>query len=136
MVDENDSNTATENTEAEQPVTASEPKKQRAKRRTPAELAAVAESKSQKAKSKTKATPAEASKPTSTSKAPSVKSALKASPKSDATTRAEQPKSPSASVDDFAELLQLEEENKGLRKALSEKLRVENAELRKRLGQA
>ncbi len=39
-----------------------------------------------------------------------------------------------ASVDGFSELLKLEEENQKLRKALSEKLRAENAELRKKLG--
>jgi len=41
----------------------------------------------------------------------------------------------SASVDDeLAEFIQLEEENRRLRKLLSEKLRTENAALRKRLG--
>jgi outer membrane biosynthesis protein TonB len=39
------------------------------------------------------------------------------------------------SDDGFADLMKLEEENQGLRKQLSEKLRAENAELRKRLGQ-
>ncbi|MBX4898863.1 transposase [Rhizobium bangladeshense] len=39
------------------------------------------------------------------------------------------------SVDDeLAEFIQLEEENRRLRKLLSEKLRAENADLRKRLG--
>lgn len=38
--------------------------------------------------------------------------------------------------DDFADLIQLEEENKKLRKALAEKLRLENADLRNRLGRA
>lgn len=45
---------------------------------------------------------------------------------------------PTASVeviDDIADLIRLEEENKQLRKQLSEKLRTENADLRKRLGQ-
>ncbi|MCS3742172.1 SyrB-like regulator [Rhizobium sp. BK661] len=37
-------------------------------------------------------------------------------------------------VDEVADLLQLEEENKRLRKTLAEKLRAENADLRKRLG--
>lgn len=37
--------------------------------------------------------------------------------------------------DGFADLIALEEENKSLRKQLSEKLRAENADLRKRLGQ-
>lgn len=36
--------------------------------------------------------------------------------------------------DEMAEFLQLEEENRSLRKQLSEKLRAENADLRKRLG--
>ena len=41
----------------------------------------------------------------------------------------------SVSVDDeLAEFTQLEEENRRLRKLLSEKLRAENADLRKRLG--
>jgi len=38
-------------------------------------------------------------------------------------------------IDDIADLIKLEEENKQLRKELSEKLRAENAGLRKRLGQ-
>ena len=42
---------------------------------------------------------------------------------------------PSQQSDEFADLLKLEEENKTLRKQLSEKLRAENADLRKRLGQ-
>ncbi|CAN7676393.1 transcriptional regulator [Neorhizobium sp. LjRoot104] len=37
-------------------------------------------------------------------------------------------------VDEFADLLQLEEENQKLRKLLAEKLRTENADLRKRLN--
>ncbi|MBD9538952.1 SyrB-like regulator [Ensifer sp. ENS04] len=43
---------------------------------------------------------------------------------------------PAPVLDDIADLLQLEKENVRLRKALSEKLRSENAELRKRLGDA
>ncbi len=39
-------------------------------------------------------------------------------------------------VDEFADLLQLEEENQRLRKLLAEKLRTENADLRKRLNLA
>ncbi len=38
--------------------------------------------------------------------------------------------------DEMADLLQLEEENQRLRKLLAEKLRAENADLRKRLGKA
>ncbi|CAN7709342.1 transcriptional regulator [Neorhizobium tomejilense] len=39
-----------------------------------------------------------------------------------------------AAVDEFADLLQLEEENQRLRTQLAEKLRAENADLRKRLN--
>lgn len=41
---------------------------------------------------------------------------------------------PSAGIDTLADLVALEEENKRLRLQLAEKLRAENAELRKRLG--
>lgn len=37
-------------------------------------------------------------------------------------------------ADGFADLLKLEEENQNLRKALSDKLRAENADLRRKLG--
>ncbi|WP_027686806.1 hypothetical protein [Rhizobium leguminosarum] len=40
---------------------------------------------------------------------------------------------PMAAIDEMADLLQLEEENQRLRKLLAEKLRAENADLRKRL---
>lgn len=39
-----------------------------------------------------------------------------------------------SAVDELADLLTLEEENRSLRKQLADKLRVENADLRKRLG--
>ncbi|MBA1349816.1 SyrB-like regulator [Rhizobium sp. WYCCWR 11146] len=41
---------------------------------------------------------------------------------------------PVSSMDEMADLIQLEEENKRLRKTLADKLRAENADLRKRLG--
>ncbi|NTF97901.1 transposase [Rhizobium rhizogenes] len=41
---------------------------------------------------------------------------------------------PAPAGDEFADLVQLEQENQRLRKILAEKLRAENAELRKRLG--
>ncbi|AUX79500.1 transposase [Sinorhizobium fredii] len=41
---------------------------------------------------------------------------------------------PGPAGDELADLVQLEEENQRLRKRLAEKLRAENAELRKRLG--
>jgi putative transposase len=43
---------------------------------------------------------------------------------------------PGSAMDEMAELLQLEEENKRLRRTLADKLRAENADLRKRLGLA
>lgn len=53
------------------------------------------------------------------------------------TRAAKQPTvTPAPVLDDIADLLQLEEENARLRKALAEKLRAENADLRKRLGLA
>jgi putative transposase len=47
---------------------------------------------------------------------------------------AEVPNSTPSTDDEFAEFTELEEENRRLRKLLSEKLHAENAELRKRLG--
>lgn len=44
------------------------------------------------------------------------------------------PKEAAAADDEFAEFIQLEEENRRLRKLLAEKLRAENADLRRRLG--
>jgi len=41
---------------------------------------------------------------------------------------------PAAAIDEMADLLQLEEENQRLRKLLAEKLRAENADLRRRLN--
>ncbi|ACM31154.1 SyrB2 transcriptional regulator (plasmid) [Rhizobium rhizogenes K84] len=43
-------------------------------------------------------------------------------------------KRPIPGSDEFADLVQLERENQRLRQILAEKLRAENAELRKRLG--
>jgi putative transposase len=48
--------------------------------------------------------------------------------------RADAVTTPVAAMDEMADLIQLEEENKRLRKTLAEKLRAENADLRKRLG--
>ncbi|KSV78509.1 transposase [Ensifer sp. ENS07] len=43
-------------------------------------------------------------------------------------------KKPASASDEFAELVKLDAENQKLRKLLTEKLRTENADLRKRLG--
>jgi putative transposase len=51
-----------------------------------------------------------------------------------ATPVVQREKKPVAAGDELTDLVQLEEENQRLRKILAEKLRAENAELRKRLG--
>ncbi|WP_134102593.1 transcriptional regulator [Neorhizobium sp. R1-B] len=55
---------------------------------------------------------------------------VKRGPKAVPTVAAPSP----AAIDEMADLLQLEEENRRLRKLLAEKLRAENADLRKRLN--
>lgn len=54
--------------------------------------------------------------------------------KAAAASKASKPVTAISLSDDLADLLQLEEENKRLRKTLAEKLRAENADLRKRIG--
>jgi len=63
-----------------------------------------------------------------------AKGVAKATGKRSASTSSAE--APVSALDEIADLLQLEEENARLRKALSEKLRTENADLRKRLGLA
>ena len=53
-----------------------------------------------------------------------------------ATPAAQTVATPVPANDELADLIQLEEENKRLRKTLADKLRAENADLRKRLGLA
>lgn len=67
---------------------------------------------------------------------PAVKARAKAPTKGAGKRAASKPSAatPAAVLDEIADLLQLEKENARLRKALSEKLRAENADLRKRLG--
>jgi putative transposase len=135
MIDENETNTGDETVEADAMTKVSEPKK-RATRRTPAEMTAAATLKSQKAKSAKKPAQAEKSKPAAAvAPAPKKTPAGKISVDTEATVAAAAAAgAPSTAADEMAELSQLEEENRGLRKALSEKLRAENADLRKRLG--
>ncbi|MEK1929892.1 MAG: SyrB-like regulator [Pararhizobium sp.] len=64
-----------------------------------------------------------------------AKAAVKDSGRKRAPKQIEQTaKAPVAAMDEMADLIQLEEENKRLRKTLADKLRAENADLRKRLG--
>ncbi|MGO7133528.1 SyrB-like regulator [Rhizobium leguminosarum] len=63
------------------------------------------------------------------------KDAVKQTGKKAAPKQTEQTVSaPVSAMDEMADLIQLEEENKRLRKTLADKLRAENADLRKRLG--
>lgn len=118
---------------AETPIATKKPRKPRAKKAAletaPADVAAepvvvpaVAAAAAEKPKRgrKTKAI----AETVATKRAP-----VKAAPK----TVKKAPASPAKASDDMADLLQLEEENQKLRKLLSEKLRAENADLRKRL---
>lgn len=77
------------------------------------------------AKAATKTAPAKVSKPKA--------AAAKAPASKPSSTKASASKTPVAS-DDLKALVSLEAENQRLRKSLAEKLRKENAELRKRLG--
>ena len=132
MADDNDAGVVGEVTGTEGPAAAPEPKKRRGPRaQKPAAEAAVSTDASVK-------TP-------KTRKARAEKAEVKpvAVEVSSETKRARKPRTAKSAVaapaivgDDISDLLKLEEENKSLRKALAEKLRAENADLRKLLGQA
>lgn len=111
------------------------PKKQRAPRRSKAEIAADATVTSPKVRQKrtvkTEAAPAAIETPAAktTRSGPIAPGKGKGLSKTEASTVVAV-----ATGDDMADLLKLEEENKTLRATLAEKLRAENADLRKRLG--
>jgi putative transposase len=136
MADENETSTAADTVEADTPATATEPKKKRAPRRTPAEMAAEVVAKASKATGRKKAAQNLEAKMAAASASAPAKAATKPAPKPQANAPVKAAVAPVAAMDEFADLLALEEENRGLRKSLSEKLRAENADLRKRLGQA
>ena len=111
------------------------PKKKRAPRRSKEEIAAALAAKksakgARKAASKSpSATATDVSEPASKASVNSTvsrRSAKSAAPVSNSLSLA----------DGFADLIALEEENEKLRKSLAEKLRSENADLRKKLGLA
>lgn len=119
------------------PVSTAEPKKKRAPRRSKEEIAA-ADAAKKNAKSGLKQKVASTAAATADAAA---KSAAKRVEKPVATKAASKvPQGAAAPTmsasDDFADLLQLEAENQKLRKSLAEKLRAENADLRKKLGLA
>lgn len=131
MADEKDTTTNADTPAAAAPDVAKKVRKPRAKKVVPAtasvavsaEPAVASGSAVEKQKRRRKAKPAEGT--TSAKRAP-----VKRAPK--AVSIAAAPLV--AAVDEIADLLQLEEENQRLRKLLAEKLRAENADLRKRLN--
>ena len=144
MADENDTNSTIEAVEA----TVAEPKKQRAPRlkKAAAEVAAPAPAatvksprvpRKKRVDQSAEAAPVVGDKKVDGGGKPDTGRKAVGRPKttSKVSKAAVSPASETV-VDEIAELIRLEEENKSLRKALSEKLRAENADLRKRLGQA
>ncbi|MBB3163844.1 transcriptional regulator [Rhizobium laguerreae] len=131
MADEKDTTTNADTPAAAASDVAKKVRKPRAKKVVPAtasvavsaEPAVASGSAVEKQKRRRKAKPDEGT--TSAKRAP-----VKRAPKAVSIAAA-----PSvAAIDEIADLLQLEEENQRLRKLLAEKLRAENADLRKRLN--
>jgi putative transposase len=146
MPDENNTGLITEVAKADTPVTTPAIKKQRAPRRQKAAVEPVrAASKATTAKSLT-VNPGKRAKQDRTGKLKPTEaqvtdgtSTAKGATKSTGWKKVAKPveqnaKTSVSAIDEMADLVQLEEENKRLRKTLAEKLRSENAELRKRLG--
>lgn len=135
MADETETGAQIDIVAPEVPTEAPAPKKPRAPRRSKAEIEAAAVAKSPKVRRKRTARAdvvpvSEATSVPAATKEIVGKGAAKAKPVKQKSTP---PTSVTAS-DEMADLLQLEEENKRLRQSLAEKLRAENADLRKRLG--
>ena len=139
MADENNTASITEGAAATTSAEAPAPKKTRGPRRqkAAADAAPAPVVKSPRGRRKKVEEPASEPKPaalatTATAKAKgAVKQGRRLGAQRQVTKTA--PASVSA-LDDMADLIQLEEDNSRLRKTLAEKLRAENADLRKRLG--
>jgi len=123
MIDE-----ITENPMAAEPVPAPivEPKKERAPRRSKAEIEAALADKKNSRGGRARSAGTKATSGTAVSVGRASGARFKGSKR--ATTSAP------AGTDEFTDILQLEAENKRLRESLAEKLRAENADLRKKLG--
>ncbi|PZM07969.1 SyrB-like regulator [Rhizobium tubonense] len=140
MADENNIGSTAEVLTTDAPITPA-PKKQRAKRRSKVAAEAVPASPATTVKS-TRAFRKKSAEQTGNAKEPVAAAAASGKrskndgvkPIAKIKTTAQPPIAVSAAGKEMADLLQLEEENKRLRKSLSEKLRAENADLRKRLG--
>lgn len=139
MADENDTGTSTEIVATDAPAKTPAPKKQRAPRREKiaAEVAAPTDTvvKSKRVYRKKSDLIAAEATPTAVETPVKAKSITKLTAKNKAAPAPEKKSAaPVAALDDISDLIQLEEENKKLRKSLADKLRAENADLRKRLG--
>jgi putative transposase len=142
MADENNMGPTTDAAVADAPVKVVEPKKQRAPRRPKAAtdmmggltVAKLPRGRRKRSEQATEATLTSAETPVASKR--KAKGVVKEDGRKTRQRKpVEQPvAAPVVAIDEMADLIQLEEENKRLRKALSEKLRAENADLRKRLG--
>lgn len=117
---------------AEPAVAQVQPKKTRARRRSKEEMAAALAAKNVKRASKTKSVSAGSS--VSAAAKPTQKVAAKAEPLKAKRAGTKRPSPTHAGADGVVDLIALEAENQKLRKSLAEKLRSENADLRKKLG--
>jgi hypothetical protein len=135
MADETETGEQIDVVAAEAPIEAPVSKKQRAPRRSKAEIDAAAAAKSPKVRQKRTAQTEVASVSTATTgRAATRKTAAKGLANARPGSHPATSPAPVTASDEMADLLQLEEDNKKLRQALAEKLRAENADLRKRLG--
>jgi hypothetical protein len=141
MADEITTGLAPEVAETNAPVETPKVKKTRAPRQkkidaAPAEVAAEVVT-TPAVKPAKKAAPGRGKKAKPAEPAPEVVAKAKATRmKRTPRAAATQASAPVTAANEMEDLIKLEDENKGLRKLLSEKLRAENADLRKRLGQA
>jgi hypothetical protein len=141
MAAENNTSSNTDAAVTDAPAATPAPKKQRASRRQKAPtdmmggmtVAKLPRGRRKRIEQAADATTSPAETPVAGKRAP--KGVVKEDGRKRRSKRAEQPvTTPVTAMDEMADLIQLEEENKRLRKTLAEKLRAENADLRKRLG--
>ncbi|MFT4182445.1 MAG: SyrB-like regulator [Rhizobium sp.] len=140
MADENSTSPITEVAATDAAVKVPAPKKPRAPRRrkaaveetvvaSPAKAEKLPRGRKKRGEQAVDVKPAPA-KVEAAGKGTKKSAAVKKTPKQAAQTA----KAPVSAADEVADLIQLEQENKRLRKTLADKLRAENADLRKRLG--
>lgn len=140
MADESNANSTTAAAVTDAPTKAPEPKKQRAPRRPKAATDMMGGlTVAKPPRGRRKRSEQTAGETVSSAEIPVVgmrraKAVIKEDGRKMQAKRAEQRAAPVAALDEMADLIELEEENKRLRKTLAEKLRAENADLRKRLG--